>query len=96
MSNDTTQPIESIARKPLVGTDGQGRQHRFDSYRDQIYVLDTQETHVEHVEQLRSGELSKWIAFVRRERGWEDVHYSGDDTFSSLVRRLENRMEGRR
>lgn len=91
MTGFDSDDVESIARNPLVGIDGEGAEHRFDRYTDTVYVL--QNGSVEHVEDLDAGELPAWVDYVREERGWEDCRYVEGNPFAAMVEQLADSME---
>lgn len=84
---------QRIARQPLFGIDDDGDEHRFDQYRDTVFVL-APDGSLEHVEQLQPGQLPDWVDYVDRVRGWADCRYVGsDDPFGALAVQLARALE---
>jgi len=83
--------LERIATLPLVGVDGEGAEHHFDQYADDVYVL--QNGDVEHVEELGAGQLPEWVDYVADKRGWDDCRYD-ENGIDALVERLADALEG--
>jgi hypothetical protein len=91
MTGFDSHDVESIARNPLVGIDGEGAEHRFDRYDDTVYVL--QHGDVEHVEDLEPGQLPEWTDYVADERGWADLRLSDKGPFAALAVELADALE---
>ena len=92
MPGEASLEPERIARKPLLGVDGDGAEHRFDRCRHTVYVVGANDA-IEHVEQLRPGQLPAWVSFVADRRGWRDCRYRDADPFAALAEQLARTLE---
>lgn len=90
---DDTPSFEHIECQPLVGVDENGCEHRFDQYRDTVYVLRAANDELAHVETLQPGQLPEWIEYVADVRGWAECRYVPDGGFAMLAKWLIKQME---
>lgn len=85
--------VERVRNLFLLGIDGTGLEHRFDSHQYEVYVVDPDEETVIHYEDLPPYSLSTWVDQVREDRGeWEELNYTDGNVFDALVEQFKEAL----
>ena len=74
MSTKNPPTEERIASRRLLGVDVKGREYRWDSVYEMVYVFDGDEHLLTHT--VADHPLSEYVERVETEIGWTDLHFS--------------------
>jgi len=80
---ETYREERTAVRRGLIGLDAEGDVHEIDPTTRTVYVRD--HSGVDHVEELGERAVEEWVAYVREERGWDDLRYSDAGIVAAVV-----------